>query len=316
MTRHTASAVLALGRHERALWPGAGILLPLPFVAWGAAWLLAGEGRGEHGVIMLGVPILAFVNPTGRRIFLGLLPMGLLGLVYDTMRLVKNLGVTPDRVHLCDLRAIDLRIASANVDGVRGTVHDWVQAHTSTTLDLLCAIPYGTFIYVIVGFAIFLYAKDYERMRTFGWAFLILNLAGFVTYHLYPAAPPWYFHQHGCTVDLAALPSEGENLARVDAWLGVHYFREFYGRASDVYGAVPSLHVAYPLLILLFGWPILRWPGRAFAIVFLAAMCTAAVWLDHHWIIDVVLGLMYTLVVFAGVATYERSRPITLAAAS
>lgn len=316
MTRNTVSALMQLGRHVRRLWPGAGILLPLPFVAWGAAWLLAGEARAEHVLIMIGVPILAFVNATGKRLFLGLLPMGLLGLVYDTMRLVKDFGVTPDRVHLCDLRQIDLRIASADVGGARGTVHDWVQAHTSPTLDLLCAVPYGTFIYVIVGFAIFLYAKDYARMRTFGWAFLILNLAGFATYHLYPAAPPWYFHEHGCTVDLAALPSEGANLARVDAWLGIPYFRNFYGRASDVYGAVPSLHVAYPLLILLFGWPILRWPGRLFAAAFLVAMCMAAVWLDHHWIIDIVVGLGYTLAVFALVTTYQRSRPLALEATS
>ncbi len=285
-------------RHVRTLWPDAGVLLPLPFVLWPLGCVLAGLGRWEHAAIMAGVPALAYTSARSKRLFLGLLPFGVLGLVYDGMRFVKDVGVSTERVHLCDLRAIDMRIASANIGGARGTVHDWLQAHDSLPLDLLFAIPYGTFIFVAIAFAIYLYVKDYERMRVFGWVFLLVNLAGFATYHLYPAAPPWYFHAHGCSVDLAAHASEGPKLARVDAFLGMHYFRDFYGRASDVYGAVPSLHVAYPLLIMLFGWPVLRLPGRVLAVVFLLLMCTAAVYLDHHWIVDVVAGLGITLAVF------------------
>jgi membrane-associated phospholipid phosphatase len=261
--------------------------------------LLAGKARWEHILFLVGVPLLAYFNEATKRLFVGLLPMGLLGLVYDAMRWVKDVGVTPDRVHLCDLRAIDAHIASVTVAGERGTVHDWVQAHPSLPLDLLCSIPYGTFIFFVVGFAVVLYVKDYARMRLFGWVFLAVNLAGFTTYHLYPAAPPWYFHAHGCTVDLAARSSEGVNLARVDAYLGIHYFRGFYGRASDVFGAMPSLHVSYPALVVLFGWPVLKWPGRVFTIGFACAMCFAAVYLDHHWIIDVILGLAYALAIYA-----------------
>ena len=286
-------------RHVRALWPDAGILLPLPFVLWPLGCVLAGLGRWEHAAIMAGVPTLAYASGRSKRLFLGLLPFGILGLVYDAMRFVKDVGVSTERVHLCDLRAIDMRIASANVGGARGTVHDWLQVHDSLPLDLLFAVPYGTFIFVAIAFAIYLYVKDYARMRLFGWVFLLVNLAGFAVYHLYPAAPPWYFHAHGCSVDLAAHASEGPKLARVDAFLGVHYFRDFYGRASDVYGAVPSLHVAYPMLIMLFGWPVFRLPGRALAVVFLLLMCTAAVYLDHHWIVDVVAGLAITIAVFA-----------------
>lgn len=284
--------------HVRRLWPGAAVWLPLPFVAWSLGCILAGQGRWEHVAIAVVAPLLAFTSAASKRLFVGILPMGFLGLVYDAMRWVKDVGVTPARVHLCDLRAIDMRIASATVDGERGSVHDWLQQHSSTTLDLIGAVPYGTFLYVAIGFAIYLYVKDYERMRLFGWAFLVVNLVGFATYHLYPAAPPWYFHQYGCNVDLAAHASEGPNLARVDALLGIHYFHDFYGRAADVFGAVPSLHVSYPLLIALFGWPVLRWPGRVFVIAFLVTMCWAAVYLDHHWIVDVLLGLLYAVAVY------------------
>lgn len=282
--------------------------LAFPFVAYTLGCLLLGHGRWEHVALLAVVPLLAFGNARSQRLFLGLLPMGLLGLVYDGMRWGKELGVTAERVHVCDLRAIDMAIASVDMGGARTSVHDWFQAHASTPFDLLFAVPYGTFLYIAVAFAIWLYVRDYQRMRLFGWAFLAVNLAGFVTYHLYPAAAPWYFHAHGCTVDLAAHASEGPNLARVDAMLGVPYFHGFYGRSADVFGAVPSLHVSYPLLILLFGWPVMRWPGRTFAVCFLVSMCAAAVYLDHHWIIDVLLGLAYAAAGHAGVMAVARAR--------
>jgi hypothetical protein len=303
----------ALAGHVRRLWPGAGVFLPFIFVIWALACFAGATGRVEHAVILVVAPVLAYATPATKRLFLGLLPMGLLGIVYDTMRWVRDIGVTPQTVHVCDLRAIDMQIASTTMNGQRVTVHDWLQAHHSTVLDVICAIPYGTFIYVAVAFAIFLYVKDFPRMRLFGWSFLLLNLVGFVTYHLYPAAPPWYFHAHGCAVNLATPSSEGPNLARVDAMLGFRYFHAFYGRSSDVFGAVPSLHVGYPFLIVLFGWPVMGALGRTFAALFLVTMCTAAVYLDHHWIIDVIVGLLYTVIVFAAVTSVARARSSTTA---
>jgi len=38
--------------------------------------------------------------------------------------------------------------------------------------------------------------------------------------------------------------------ARFDQLLGTHFFDELYGRGIDVYGAYPSLHVAYPLMVV------------------------------------------------------------------
>lgn len=282
--------------HVRGLWPGIGITLPLPFVLWALVALARREFRGEHLAFLILIPILAYATPATKKLFVGLYPVGLLGLVYDSMRFVKNWGLTEGRVHDCDLRAIDMAIFDVDLGGgARGSVHDWLQAHATAPLDLLCAVPYATFLYAAIGFAGFLYFRDYPAMQRFAWTFLALNLAGFVTYHVYPAAPPWYFHAHGCAVDLASAASEGPNLARVDRMVGVAYFAGFYGRASDVYGAVPSLHVAYPLLICLMGW---RHFGAAMQIAsaaFFALMCFSAVYLDHHWIFDVLVGVAYTL---------------------
>lgn len=275
----------------------------IPLVAFAAplsAWAVFRIGQGHTSweyLAFFAVPLLlALGSAPMKRLFVGLYPLGIVGVLYDGMHFVEDVGVSPERVHLCDLRSAEARLFGITIDGHPATVHDWLQAHATPALDLLFAIPYATFLFAYIGMAVLLWIRDYRALIRFSWCFLFLNVAGFVSYHLYPAAPPWYFHTHGCVVDVTAKAWEGPNLARVDGWLGVSYFHGMYARSSDVFGAMPSLHVAYPLVILLEGWPWLRTFGRALALSFFATMCAGAVYLDHHWVLDVVAGLSYGLV--------------------
>ena len=282
--------------HVRSLWTGWGALAPLPLALWPLSMAFLRGPRWDYLAFSLAVVILAYGNAWTKRFFVTLYPLALVALVYDAMNLVRDVCVTPERLHICDLRALDMMLVRVDVNGVPGTVHDWLQPHATLALDLLCALPYGTFIFATLAFATYLYTRDRGALQRFGWTFLLVNVAGFVTYHLYPAAPPWYFHTHGCAVDLATRASEGPNLARLDAWLGTSYFKALFGRSSDVFGSVPSLHVAYPMMTLLGGWRVYGAVARSLTVVFVGLMCFAAVYLDHHWIIDVILGIAYAYV--------------------
>jgi|HubBroStandDraft_1064217.scaffolds.fasta_scaffold02487_2 inositol phosphorylceramide synthase catalytic subunit len=244
----------------------------------------------------------------GERWLYGFLPIALTGILYAAMRLVQPLGVSARRVHLCDLRAGELALFGVMMNGRRVTLHDWFQAHHSPVLDVLCSIPYATFVAVCVAFAMWLCVRDYPRMLRFGWSFLALNLAAFATYHLYPAAPPWYFHAHGCAVDVRAPASEGPALARVDAMLGEPYFATVYARSTAVFGAMPSLHCAYALLVAIEGWATWGRVARGASLTFAGLMCFAAVYLDHHWVLDVVAGGAYCLVVVGAARALGRAR--------
>ncbi len=68
----------------------------------------------------------------------------------------------------------------------------------------------------------------------------------------------------------------------------------------DVYGAYPSLHVTYPLIA---AWAAfrerdLRWV-RGPAIAFFLLVCLSAVYLQHHYVTDVLLGIGYALATLA-----------------
>jgi hypothetical protein len=301
--------------HLRALWPGWSILAPVPFVIH-AIWAIArGHFHWENAAILGSALVLFSVGPRTKKLFLGVYPLGLVGLLYDTMKLIENVGVTTQSVHLCDLRGLEIRLFGITMNGQPATLHDWFQAHWLPVLDRVCAIPYGTFIFVCIGCAVWLYFKDYPAMVRYTWCFLALNVAGFITYHVYPAAPPWYFHSHGCTVDLSTPASEGPNLARVDAWLGVPYFAGMYGRASDIFGAMPSLHVAYALIVVLVGWSSFRPWMRAASLAFFFLMAFSAVYLDHHWVLDAVAGIVYctTVVTVAHAVARRRSARVQAA---
>jgi hypothetical protein len=285
--------VTRLRAHLASLGPAWTHFTAVAILAWPLYLLTRGEHRWEMILILPLVPALAFTSKRTRKLYVGVYPMLLTAILYDAMRLVKNVGVSATRVHLCDLHGHELDLFGITSGGVRMTLQDYFYAHPVRFLDFYCAIPYGTFLYVSVAVATYLYFKDYVSLQRYAWTFFAMNLAGFATYHAYPAAPPWYFHAHGCAVDLMARASEGMHLAAVDAALGFGYFRSFYGRSTDVFGAVPSLHVAYPLLILYEGWKHFRALGRFLSILFFASMVFSAVYLDHHWIIDVLLGLTY-----------------------
>jgi hypothetical protein len=97
-------------------------------------------------------------------------------------------------------------------------------------------------------------------------------------------------------VDLATRATEGPALERVDLMLGITFFHGMYARASSVFGALPSLHCAYPILILVEGWRSFGWKLRFVAMCFACWMIFSAVYLDHHWIIDALLGGFYAVI--------------------
>lgn len=293
----TGALIRRLRAHITGLWPRQAWLPAAPFWAWIVFWAVRDRVRWEHVLMAVGVSVLAYGNRGTKRLYFGLLPILLVGLVYDAMRFVQNVGLTVDNVHLCDLRGLEMRWFGTTMDGVRVTWHDWLQPRATPALDLFCAIPYGIFLYVVVAYALFLFIRNLPAQQRFVWGFFVLNLAGYLTYHIYPAGPPWYYHSHGCVIDLATRSSPGPNLTRVDAMMGFGYFAGFYGRGSDVFGAMPSLHVAYPLQMIIEGWAFHRAFGRFMLVAFYLSMCFAAVYLDHHWVLDLIAGSLGAVVV-------------------
>lgn len=268
-----------------SLWSWGGFLPLVPALIV-FALAVFGKAGVAHWALALLSAILGYHSERSRRLLRDVAPLVAVALGYDLFRYVQPLFVTEARVLNCDLRSAELALFPA-AGGV--TWGEALAARHTPMFDLLAAIPYTLFIYVVFGYGAYLFFRDRPRMRHYVLAFAIANYLAMVFWSVLPAAPPWYFHQHGCAVDLGTAPNPG-GLSRVDTLLGIEYFAQFYGKAASVFGALPSLHCAYPVIGLLTAYRVVPWRFRVVHFAYALVMPLAALYLDHHWILDVMLG--------------------------
>ncbi len=273
---------------------------------WGVYWLLPGgipllyavvmyaveDLRPEHVIIPLIAGALAYTSEKTKRFFLDAVPYLAVAFGYDLVRYARVAVLTPERVWGCGLRDFELALFPA---GPGVTFQDYFAIHNTPALDVLFSVPYAIFAYVAIAYAGYLFFVDRKRMRHYLWAFMLANFMSFAMWLIVPAAPPWYLREAGCTIDMAAQPSAAA-LLRVDALFGMDYFQRFYSRAASVYGAMPSMHCAYPLLGLLTAWKAAGWRTRPIHIAYTILMFSAAVYLDHHWIVDAIAGWIVAVI--------------------
>ncbi|MRG90668.1 hypothetical protein GF068_01830 [Polyangium spumosum] len=232
-----------------------------------------------------------------RRFYLGAIPPLTLFVLYDALRYLWPASVSASRVLGCELRDVELAFFGIGMHGAIVTPNEWLARLAHPALDLLCALPYGAYLYVMALHYGYLCVKKPDEARTFTRLAIGTHVLGFATYLLLPAAPPWYVATHGCAIDLAAQGSPAA-LTRVDALIGYGYFASIYGHGAVVFGALPSLHVTYPLYGLIATWRTASLPSRVLQIAYTIVMPFAAIYLGHHYVIDVVLGLAYVGIVY------------------
>jgi len=274
------------------------LLAPAVGLGYIALIALLGGLRSDHVFVGL-LGLLDLYNEKTRLFLREFLPFIATGAIYDSMRYFYWPAIA-GRVHVAEPYLLE-----RSWFGIGGrTPNEWFLEHHWPALDLACGFAYLVYVgeYLTVAVLFFL-LRRFEPVRTLAWGFLVVNLLGFATYFIYPAAPPWYVAEYGfgpARLDVHSAPAAA---SRFDELLGTHFFDQIYGRGIDVYGAIPSLHVAYPLMAawVLFRHRELRW-ARIPAVLFFLLMCLSAVYLQHHYVIDVQLGIAYAIVALVLVA--------------
>jgi len=269
--------------------------VPALCVAYLALLLALHDLRPEHLLAIAIALVLSFWSDGSRRLARVGLPYVLYGLVYDSMRWYEDYIRSPV-IHLREPYDFDLRFF-----GIHGlTPNEWLQQHTSRVLDLFCGLAYTPFFFIGESIILSIYLAFSGRLRVgerFTWAFVIANFIGFSCYYIYPAAPPWYVADHGFVVDMTVHASPAGAI-RFDQLIGIPLMQGFYGKSADVFGAIPSLHIVYPFLAMMYGWRLRRF--RPVAVGYFVLVCFSAVYLNHHYLIDIFVGLAIALPVMAG----------------
>ena len=255
---------------------------------------LGGGFRIDHALVLTPMLLGCYVKPCRKFIQLTF-PLFLVGLLYDMMKYVTPFfhSINPPNVEEL-YRFEQFLFGIETPDGRLITPPEYFIGRYKLAIDLPCAFAYCFYMYECFLLAFYLFAKDQIMLRRFAWAFFATNVLGMVTYFVYPAAPPWYVVEYGLGPAILDTPGNPARLASVDAYLGIDYFEGFYGRISNVFGALPSLHAAYPMIAWLHtrkSFPRTHWLFLAFAVL----TGFAAVYLLHHYVVDVLLGVIYAM---------------------
>lgn len=268
----------------RRLW------LPLFFsvhLLFTAAWIGL---RTEHVLIYALVLSLWAANDRSRLFLKTAFPFWVFGACFDALRLIPTAWTR--QIHVAELYRAEKFLFGLDFNGVRVTPSEYLSSHATPLLDLPAGVFYLTYLPVFFGFFVYLFRRNLPLARRLAWCFLLLNLAGVLTFQIFPAAPPWYVTYYGLGPADPATPPHPAGMLRFDALVGLPIAQTLYSKSPDVFGALPSLHVANPVLLFLYARRLGRTWGFS-ALAYALGVAFSALYLNHHYVLDVLAGALY-----------------------
>jgi membrane-associated phospholipid phosphatase len=256
-------------------------------------------------VLAVAFGLAAVLLGRGRLFLRDWLPFVVLLLAYELMRGIADDAGLP--LHSTDLARADAIVGFGHLptqvlqDALRpASGIDAVAVLATVVYMLHFVLPLAS------GFVLWMWRRPHYF--DFVAALILLSVAGFVTYLVMPAAPPWYVANQGLLngpdgrpLITYLKPGTFEAIATALGFDGHYAYSLAFGSVNpNVVAAFPSLHVAYPFLTFL----VLR---RAFgrigwvALGYTALVMFSVVYTGDHWVIDGLAGMAYAYVAFYAV---------------
>ncbi len=175
----------------------------------------------------------------------------------------------------------------------------WLQAHFYSPdhvrwHDVVASVVYYSHFVVPVAVIVTLWIRRRDLWVRFMRRFATVLAIACVSFVLLPTAPPWMAAGGSKAIPLDALPplarpvGRGWDALNLDSF--VHAWETGRDWANPV-AAMPSLHAAFSLFVVLFFFPRIRrrWV-RSAMLAYPLVMGLSLVYLAEHWVIDLIAG--------------------------
>jgi len=203
------------------------------------------------------------------------------------------------RVHMTAIRDIDRFLFFGNDPNV------WLQNHFNISrkvswYELPLAVVYMTHFVFPVAIAVILWLRNRNEWSRYMRRFALLLGSGVATYILFPVAPPWMAARDGYMGDISRITARG--------WrsMGLSTVSRVFDRGKEItnpVAALPSLHAAFSLLVVVFFFKLMTTPWRIFSLILPLSMAFALLYFGEHYVTDILLGWLYV-----GAASYFATR--------
>jgi membrane-associated phospholipid phosphatase len=242
------------------------------------------------GMLAAGVTDLRRRVP--RFVFEWLPFMGVL-IAYDRLRAIAD-GLLVHQRELPQIHA-EAALFGTPIPTVLLQQHLWHGTGDIRWWDYAAWFVYLTHFVATLAVAAILWTWAHRHFARFAAMVCALALAGFATYALYPAVPPWMAAQHG------SIGAAHRTVKLVWPHVPIAHYGNVFDKgqhyANNV-AAMPSLHAAYALLLALFLWRLVpRWAKPLLAL-YPPAMAFSLVYGGEHYVVDCIAGWAYAVVVF------------------
>lgn len=187
----------------------------------------------------------------------------------------------------------------------------WLQHHLYDAAhvhwyDALVTLVYTSHFLATPILAALLWLRDRTLWLRYISRVVLLAVTGLVTYCLFPEAPPWLAARDGLTAPVERLSARGW------IWLHAGNLNDTLARAqnagSNAVAAMPSLHTAFATLVAIMIGTRLRSRWRWLLALYPAAMGFTLVYTGEHYVLDLLAGVLYALVVHAALNRWEARR--------
>jgi hypothetical protein len=252
-----------------------------------SSWVV---GFKSDQVVLLAIfNVCFYLSTITRKFIVGFSVFIVYWIIFDYMKAFPNYNVSA--VHIADLYNFEKHLFGIDYQGHLLTPNEYWKIHSTTTLDIIAGLFYICWIPVPLGFAAYLFFKDRREFLSFAITFLVVNLLGFMIYYSFPAAPPWYIQAHGFVFH-PATPGNTAGLIRFDNYFNVHIFQSIYQKGSNVFAAMPSLHSAYPIIVVYYAFKNRVGFGKYILATVMVGIWLTAIYTSHHYILDVLVGIL------------------------
>jgi inositol phosphorylceramide synthase catalytic subunit len=288
------------------------------YLALGAA---TGTVRSYHWFMLLIIPAAFLAAERCRRFFLDWAPLVAFWLIYDRLRLLQPMLL--HRVAVAWPYELE-RWLFGGLFGGNVPAHAaraWLAAHVDSppgaALSWTLQLVYLSHIFLVPLLFLWLWMRgradlhQQTRFHRMMRAFAYLNFSAIAVYLLLPVAPPWW-------VSLYAMAQPtGELLARMQmsSAMDGRLVTALIHNAAQWFAAVPSLHGAYPVLLVLLALRERRKRLLVGLIVYAIAMWAATVMLNQHYLVDLIAGGLLACGAWMAGEWQNRRAPLVMGAA-
>ncbi|HZP55678.1 MAG TPA: phosphatase PAP2 family protein [Candidatus Saccharimonadales bacterium] len=159
--------------------------------------------------------------------------------------------------------------------------------------DFVLYVPYFLHFVIPLGLGILVWKTRDKYFWQVMNTYLVVAFAGFLTFLLFPAAPPWLASQNHYIQPIVSISTEVWNS------LGIHNFPSIYNhlRPNPV-AAIPSEHAAWAILLPIFVRKLYGYRWAILASIYPLLIIVGTMYEGEHYFFDIVVGVGYAIAAY------------------